>query len=276
MMPDVDLDLPERLDGDVWLHEARAFGVLSAAHTHRELEFNLVISGQGGYVIDEQRYELSQGTLLWLYPKQQHVLVDRSDDFSMWIAVFRPRLIRRTCRHQSSAALRGGWPAGVFCKQLLIDRAEQLALFFSSLASWQNQPDRFNAGLAHALMETWWAFESAEDFTETSEVHPAVQRAARLLRDDDEMMPMDMVAMQSGLSESHLSRLFKQQTGVSMVRFRHRCMVERFLRLYGHGRRMNMTEAALAAGFGSYVQFHRVFTQVIGRGPVAHLRRRNV
>ena len=158
----------------------------------------------------------------------------------------------------------------------MVDEAERLASYFSSLDTWQNQPDRFNAGLAHALMETWWAFESAEDFTETMDVHPAVQRAARLLRDDDQMLSMQTVAMKAGLSESHLSRLFKQQTGVSMVRFRHRCMIERFIRLYGHGRRMNMTEAALAAGFGSYVQFHRVFTQVMGRGPAAYRRRHNL
>ena len=28
-----------------------------------------------------------------------------------------------------------------------------------------------------------------------------------------------------------------------------------------------MTHAAYAAGFGSYAQFHRVFTQAYGRGP---------
>ena len=84
---------------------------------------------------------------------------------------------------------------------------------------------------------------------------------------------MGEVAKTAGLSESHLSRLFREQTGVSMVQFRQRCMVERFLQLYGRGRRMNMTEAALAAGFGSYVQFHRVFSRLMGRGPAEHFRR---
>lgn len=34
-----------------------------------------------------------------------------------------------------------------------------------------------------------------------------------------------------------------------------------------------MLEAALAAGFGSYPQFHRVFKRVVGCSPVDYRRR---
>jgi AraC-like DNA-binding protein len=71
------------------------------------------------------------------------------------------------------------------------------------------------------------------------------------------------------LSSSHLSRTFKEQTGVSISRFRNEQRLQRFLRIYGRVRRTTALAAALEAGFGSYAQFHRVFREQTGRSPSA-------
>jgi AraC-like DNA-binding protein len=54
--------------------------------------------------------------------------------------------------------------------------------------------------------------------------------------------------------------------GASFVEHRARARVAHFLALVQDGRR-NLLEAALDAGFGSYSQFHRVFTRVAGVRP---------
>ena len=178
------LNLAEQLDGSLWLMQPIAGRFrMQQQHTHRELEFNLVLSGRGAYVIDERRYELSRGTLLWLFPRQQHVLVDISDDFAMWIGVFKPKLLRRACRTAQTQPLRRLLPRGLFCKQLVIDPLERLDGFCDDLATWESTPDRYNAGLAHLLMQAWWAFEEADEITQTMDIHAAVERAARMLRD---------------------------------------------------------------------------------------------
>jgi AraC-like DNA-binding protein len=51
--------------------------------------------------------------------------------------------------------------------------------------------------------------------------------------------------------------------------FRNQQRLQRFLRLYGTGRRTTALAAALEAGFGSYAQFYRVFRQQAGRSPSA-------
>ena len=71
------------------------------------------------------------------------------------------------------------------------------------------------------------------------------------------------------MSPSHLSRIFTAQTGVSISRFRNLQRLQRFLELYGSGRRTTALAAALEAGFGSYAQFHRVFREQTGRSPSA-------
>ena len=70
-----------------------------------------------------------------------------------------------------------------------------------------------------------------------------------------------------------LSRVFKQQMGLSIVQFRNHFRVQQFITRFGRGESRNMLEVALEAGFGSYPQFHRAFHQVAGYAPSEHLRR---
>ena len=105
------------------------------------------------------------------------------------------------------------------------------------------------------------------------DVHPAVEKAARLIRSDPGALRLVELARRSGLSPSRLSRLFKRQTGIAWVDFRNRERIKRFLNMYGAGQRHNVLEAALEAGFGSYPQFHRVFRRVMGCTPAFHRKK---
>ena len=134
---------------------------------------------------------------------------------------------------------------------------------FAEIAAAHDRPGLFNAGLGYALLVAWRHFEHAADVP-VHDVHPAVEKAARLIRDETAALSLDELARRSGLSPARLSRLFKQQTGVALVDFRNRQRIERFLQLYGTGQRLTMLDAALEAGFGSYPQFHRVFKRVHG------------
>jgi AraC-like DNA-binding protein len=67
-----------------------------------------------------------------------------------------------------------------------------------------------------------------------------------------------------------LVKHFRRQVGVSLVDYRHRIRVERFLGLVERDGG-NLLEAALDAGFGSYAQFHRVFRHLLGVTPKEYL-----
>jgi len=55
---------------------------------------------------------------------------------------------------------------------------------------------------------------------------------------------MGELARRAGLSAPRLSRLFEEQLGVSPTAVHNRQRLERFLRLYGRGRRVTYAEAA--------------------------------
>jgi AraC-like DNA-binding protein len=74
------------------------------------------------------------------------------------------------------------------------------------------------------------------------------------------------LAADLGVSEGFLSRSFGRTLGVSFLEHRARARLGHFLALAQDGNR-NLLDAALAAGFGSYSQFHRVFSRVSGMRP---------
>ena len=134
--------------------------------------------------------------------------------------------------------------------------------------------DRYNTGLAYALSMSWAAHCASAQLSPFSDVHPCVEKAAKILRDESgteaQALSLQLLSRRVGLSTSRLSRLFKAQTGVSITEFRNRRRLEKFLELYGAGQKHNLHEAALEAGFGSYPQFHRVFKSVMGYAPGGH------
>ncbi len=104
-----------------------------------------------------------------------------------------------------------------------------------------------------------------------SDVHPAVERARRYC--EETTLPdtdIDALSRRAGLSASRLTHLFSEQVGISPLQYRNFARVQNFIRTFRRGE-THLMGAALAAGFGSYPQFHRVFKQVCGVSPQEHM-----
>lgn len=264
------LSLPDERDGEI--HLDSHVSPMPAPHWHDELEFNLVTRGTAAYLLGDRRYDLRLGTLVWLFPAQEHILLDRSPDHERWLGIFKPELLRRVCTTPETQILSDVNPPGRFCNRLPAQDAASLEALMRDLVDHRDDIACYNAGLGYCLLSAWAAGRRAGDSSAGSDVHPAVERAARLLRGRDAPESLPELAAQVGLSAPRLSALFRRQTGVSLVEFRNTQRLERFLRLYGRGR-LAVLEAALEAGFGSYPQFHRVFTRRMGCSPVEYRRR---
>jgi AraC-like DNA-binding protein len=89
----------------------------------------------------------------------------------------------------------------------------------------------------------------------------------------DPAMGGKQIAAKLNISLSRLARVFKAEMGMSLVEYRNRLRLDRFAVLLDRGRG-NLLEAALAAGFGSYAQFHRVFRALRHMTPRDYLHSR--
>jgi AraC-like DNA-binding protein len=259
------LELPIGLDGWVARHRA---GMPVRAHHHVELEVNLVVRGSATYLLGERRYQLGPGILTWLFPGQDHVLVDQSADHELHWAVFTPDLVRRMATTPAMRPLLDQDPPGQFARRLGTARARRLQILFDEITAAETRDKTLaNAGLAYLLASAWQAYLDSDDIIAGTDVHPAVRAVAHLLRTNPQADDLTHLARTVGLSPGHLSRLFKAQTGISLSRYRNQQRLHRFQLAYGNGENTTALSTALAAGFGSYAQFYRVFRQETGRTP---------
>ena len=109
---------------------------------------------------------------------------------------------------------------------------------------------------------------------DTSAGNPMVTSAVAMLAKDPALGGKE-IAAKLDLSLSRLARVFKSEMGMSLVEYRNRLRLDRFLVLVDRGG-TNLLEAALTAGFGSYAQFHRVFRALRKTTPSEYLRTRQM
>lgn len=266
------LNLPAGTEGAVWYYKARLREV-SAMHRHRETELNIVTAGRASYVLGDRRYELGTDDVVWLFPDQEHQLIDRSPDYEMWIAVFSPAILRSAVRKTTAAILAERSPAGRFCKSLARTDALVLGRLCGELQGDTKAPQLVNAGLRYLILGSWEKFRSASDEPQYHALHPAVENALSLLRRGESEQSLAQLSQHARLSPARLSRAFKLQVGLGIAEYRNRMRLERFLEIYGKERRITALAAAFEAGFNSYAQFHRVFSRLMGYSPAEYRRR---
>jgi AraC-like DNA-binding protein len=239
-------------------------------HHHDELEVNVVTQGRASYLLEGRRYDIGARAMLWIFPHQSHLLFEHSNDFVMWIAVFRPQLVQpidtETCTSPHSN------PSTHWNRTLSSASHRALGEQFQTLHETEWSDSHYDLGLAWLLVSCRRAFDEAREGVEGESVHPSVAKAAHALRHEGTNWNLEQLARHAGASTSWLSRLFGQQMGVSLTDFRNRQRFERFIELYDRGHQRTLSQAAFEAGFGSYAQFHRVAQSVTGLSPRAWSR----
>ena len=215
----------------------------------------------------------------------------RTPDAQYYVGVFTPDLIQRACRSEAYADLgkedvgdvgilhRILEPAQFDLLQRMMaeimegsmdaDLLNQEAGFGvdSSFRYAHHDPDALNAGLRHLLLLAWRYQKTAGAHADSLKLHPSVRQALALISENPESESLGELAKKCSISEAYLSRIFRKQVGIPLSQYKNNIRLGRFWECFGNGRSMNMTEAMLAAGFGSYAQFYKVFRGQYGRGP---------
>ena len=181
-----ELNIRESHQGFVLSYESRAHRVeMRSPHRHRELELNLIVRGQAEYVLAHQRYRLRPGSLVWLFPGQEHLLTKTDAHFKMYVVVFREPLFRSASLKEKYRTLAESDPAGSFCRRVSLPSWQPLeqvcqslcalntrvdtacpayhyagqAFGFESNAEYRHaDPEVLNAGLSYLMITGWHLF----------------------------------------------------------------------------------------------------------------------
>jgi AraC-like DNA-binding protein len=237
--------------------EARRTGAgvaLQIEHAHHEVEFNLIVAGRGTYFLADGQHDLVPGTLVWLLPGQPHRLL-RSPELDMWVITVSPEALEPEMLADISERP---------CRVLSTPDAVALDRLLTHLSQDADEPRLYAAGLSYVLRSAWYATVSSPGPTRKP-MHPAVLRALAILRSDAEPPTSAQLAKKCGVTQDYLGQLLMEHTGRGIVEWRNRTRLERFHILYPKSG--DLLTAALDAGFGSYTQFHRVFSDIVGTTP---------
>ena len=260
--------------GAVWPF-ARAY--IRPPHFHGQVELLLVRRGAATVHVGARVERLRAGQVCWILPCLPHVMSDFSPDFDMWVIELEAPLVGACWR-----ALTGGASApaaaafdGVaslgerLAGRLVADVPPDEAQQMSELARrvWGAPSVAGVRGTLRALCELALRVTLAD-------VSPggksSLTELASCLLLASPRLDRRALAADLGISEGFLSHSFGRDLGVSFVEHRARARLGHFLALLQAGN-PTLLDAALAAGFGSYSQFHRVFTRVSGMRPRDYL-----
>lgn len=285
-----DLKLRKGYGGLLYLAEPSLNLRSIQSHHHVELEFNLIVQGTITYVVNGSRFTFSPRTLLWLFPGQEHQLVARSDNARFYVAVFTPALIKQACHLKKYEGLKRDAMQSNVLNTLLAPKSFDLILKImdslmegaldaevlnrevgygpsSDFRFAHHDLDALNAGLHYLLLLSWQLQLEGQIAGEAVALHPAVRRAIKILSENDMGQDLEELAKACGASKSYLSRTFHRQLGVPLSGYRNSLRLSRFFDAFQRGDRTTLAEAVYHAGFGSYAQFYKIFTQSYGQSP---------
>ena len=255
--------------GAVWRLPLRPGDQRTRPHRHEELELVLVRSGRVEFAVDDAVHTLLPDDALWLFPDEAHALRRASPDLSMWVVVLSPALLAALCTTPEAEPLMGRRaPGGLGVRRLPHAAARWVEARLGEMLQ-IDESSRFNAALVHTALAAW---DSCRPDLRYGDLSPVVAGALRRLDTDPARWSLTLLARDVGVSAGHLARAVRRETGRSVLDHRQLRQIEAFQVLLDRGQHLTVTDAAFAAGFGSYAQFHRVFRQHMGMAPSDYRR----
>ena len=213
---------------------------------------NLIAAGHATFGHGNATISVSAGDLLWWPPGQDHVLLEATPDLDLYVVGVTPAFSEHVLADRVAAASGGA-------TRLRLDPSALTGL--RTACAVQLSGD--SAVIEHHLGELWREANGLR--ARTSDHHPLTARALNRLLGRPDLKRGELAQLIRG-NASEVSRHFHRDLGLTLVAYRTRLRLIRFIQLVEGGER-GFLAAAIDAGFGSYSQCHRAFQQAFGCAP---------
>jgi transcriptional regulator GlxA family with amidase domain len=201
----------------------------------------------------EATVSVSAGDLLWWPPGQDHVLLDATPDLDLYVIGVTPAFSEHVLGDRASGASGGA-------ARLRLDHG---ALTSLRAASAVQVAAADPAAVERHVGDLWRDAHALR--ARIPDHHPLTMRALSSLLGRPDLKRSELARLIHG-NESEVSRYFHRDIGLTLVAYRTRLRLLRFIELVEAGGR-SFLAAAIEAGFGSYSQCHRVFRQAFACTP---------
>jgi AraC-like DNA-binding protein len=264
------------------------------AHFHGQLEVLVVTRGQLSCSVGSIDYVVNAPALVWHLPTVSHQTIQASADCFFWVVLFEPFLVEEVLCSRERALGDGSVVDAATSALARVDGA------CSPFAGWILRLTNL-LGARPVVEITRGAASAMEEFAAQGLQRLTGEQVTRALREllvlavaqsERQLsrlcspslpelgialllaapeLERPAVCRELQVSTSYLSRQFQLRVGTTFAEFRSRARVASFLATAERGA-TSLLQAALASGFGSYSQAHRVFSKVTGYCPRCYLQ----
>lgn len=252
-------------------------------HWHEECEFLVIEEGHTTFQTGTHFFDLSAGDAVFIPPYCLHKAV--SDICcSFYAIVFQPSFLIE----DSSSYLFRQYISPVYHNPLA-----NVCLFHGSGSSpplWEKEISSSILRLCRSYISTpytspliikaelltcWQSFFQHMLYRKKTQEDPRISETLRFLRlHFHEEITVTRLAKQAGLSEGQLSRIFKQQTGLSMITYLNRIRLTRACQLLTE-KDTSISDIAFSCGFRNLSNFNRLFRKNLYCSPLTYRRQKD-
>ncbi len=241
--------MPAAARGHIWHHAPET---RRPRHFHAEPELNLITAGSARFGFGEAAMSVVAGDLLWWPPGQDHVLLDASPDFDLYVIGVSPGFSERIASEDGGTT--SGGAARLALDPGLLARFTAVCAAPMSLGA--------TAAVERHVGELWRDAHRLR--VRSPDWHPLTRRTLASVLDRPELTRGELAELVHG-NVSEVSRHFRHDIGLTLSEYRARLRLLRFIDRVERGQRL--LAAAEEAGFGSYSQCHRVFQRTLACTP---------
>lgn len=241
--------IPGAARGYIWHHVP---ATRRPRHFHAEPELNLITAGRATFGMGEATLAVEAGDLLWWPPGQDHVLLDSSLDFDLYVIGLTPDFSERVLGDLATSAT-----ASAARVRLDGDRLAKFRVMCAAPVEAGATAD------VERIVGDFWR-QAHRGRIVAQDRHLLTRRTLESVLARPELKRSDLAQVARG-NVSEVSRHFHQDMGLTLTAYRTRLRLLRFIHLVDCGQRFLV--AAVEAGFGSYSQCHRAFLRTLGRTP---------
>jgi AraC-like DNA-binding protein len=242
--------IPGTARGHIWHHVP---ATRRPRHFHAEPELNLIAAGQAVFGYGEATIAVVAGDLLWWPPGQDHVLLEATPDLDLYVVGVTPDFSEHVLGGRALAASGGA-------ARLRLDPIA-LANLRAACAVQPGGPD--GAAVERHVGDLWRDAHALR--ARIPDQHPLTVRALSSLLGRPDLKRGELARLIHG-NPSEVSRYFHRDVGLTLVAYRTRLRLIRFIQLVEGGGH-SFLAAAIEAGFGSYSQCHRAFQRAFRSPP---------
>ncbi len=240
-------------------------------HCHDAYELVYVLRGEGKYIVEGVEYAVHPHALFFMRPYEYHCAIPSVGcAYERIVLRFEENLLPSTVRRLSLLhEKRGNYFSAISPTAPLHAAFETLGGTTALIKDGQEEDAE---ALLHATLAQIMLLLSVKKPEEPSvPASPTVLRIIDYLNTHlQEELSLDALAKEFFISKYHLCRLFRQQTGASILIYFNAKRMALAKQLISQGE--SATAVALRLGFHDYSTFYRTYRKQMGESPVRRMK----